>query len=166
MKTYFVKPNEKVNLSFLKENNYEGVYICASKGRVEDTCFDDNMELLKDSGLKVGFYHRFMAPDCKKNWTLESCKEGRAFGAAVRGYASDLKLAMDWEPCFFDVEDCEDSQITTTFYNALNGFVQKLDLYMDTPISKSGELLIRATEKQVEYLKLRKVHSKYEYMVK
>lgn len=162
MKLYFAKPHERINSADLK--GYDGIYICASKGRNEHPFFDENYETAKASGLKIGFYHRFEAPTFKKNWTLESCKEGRAFGGAIRGISYDLDLCIDFADGLFDSGNTTDA-LPTIFYNALNGFTQKLDLYLDEPVNESNKLIVRAHKRQMEYIEQRKANRKYQLMI-
>lgn len=163
MKLYFLDVNEKVNIDKLK--GYEGVYICASQGRQENPLFDNIYEALTDSGLKIGFYHKLEVPSFKKNWTLEACKEGRAFGSAIHGSAYDLDLCVDFKDGFFDCAG-DENYLPTIFYNAINGFTQKLDLYLDNPVRESDKLIIRANKRQLEYIKQRKANCKYQLMIK
>lgn len=165
MKLYFAKVNEKINATELKAKGYDGVYICSSKGRMENPLFDENYEVLKDTGLAIGFYHRLEAPTFKKHWTLEACKEGRAFGGAIRGIDYNLELCVDFADGYFDC-DGEDHYLPTVFYNAINGFTQKLDLYLDESVRETNKLIIRATKKQIDIIKQRSANRNYQLMTR
>lgn len=165
MKVYFVNPKERVNARFLKENGYDSVYLCASKGLEKDPEFEQNYEAVKDSGVKIGFYHQYEAPKRNSPFTVDSCKEGRAFGRAVEGKPYDLPLCLNFKDKNFDKDDFKGA--VNAVRNGINGFTQNVDKILGRhEVWFTKTFVIRATAEQMKFIKADPDNSCYKKMIR
>lgn len=149
MKKYFVKPNEAVNVAYLKEKGYDSVYLCASKGFEKDPAFEGNYKAALLAGLKIGLYHYYECVHRDNKYTASSGKEGKVFAEAIKDKVYALPLGLFFRSGVrFDKEDWSGS--VNAIRNGINGFAQYVD---KEKVWKSKNLKIFANAEQMEFIK-------------
>lgn len=160
MKKYIVKPNEAVNIAYLKENGFDAVYLCASKGEQKDPAFEGNYKAAFLANMRIGIYHEYMAPKCDDGFVTESAKEGRTFAAALVGKVYALPLCLNFRSDVdFDGENFFKHECTN-IRNGVNAFAQYVDKELvelgDTSHDKvwnTENLVLRASAEHMKFIK-------------
>lgn len=141
MKIASIPVNTLANFDSLKSEGVEAVYICAAKGQKIDSTFTENYNNARAAGLKIGLYHHYEASKLDK-MVNASAKEGRAFGAIIKGLKYDLPL------CLSIVGKCMEA---IPLRNGINAWAQYVDkITGKPPIRNTDKLIIRGTKDQLE----------------
>ena len=135
--------NTNMDFSALKAAGIEGVYIRASHGQTKDNLFEQHYKNAKEADLKVSAYHLYEAPK-KEPYTVDSCKEGRAFGAAIKGKNFDM-------PIMVMLNDYHKALKHPALYNGINALAQYIDKQSRMiPVWKTDKLYIAGNYVQLE----------------
>lgn len=130
-----------VDFPALLASGIEGVYIRSSFGISEDKLFDKHYSDAKTAGMKVSAYHELSS--AKK--TLLACKEGRAFGSAIKGKTFDMPIAVS-----FGKNRCVEKR---DVYNVINAFAQNIDkTSRKVPVYETENLIIAGNYLQLDII--------------
>lgn len=109
-----------INFSEVKQSGIDVVYIKSSQGsNYVDPYFKTHYENAKANGLNIGFYH-FLTAYTEE----EAIEEARFFVSVINNYASDCRLAMDFEQ-FGDLSVSEINEISTAFLDTVTSLTNK-----------------------------------------
>lgn len=136
--------NTNMDFSALKAAGIEGVYIRASHGQTKDNLFEQHYANAKEADLKVSAYHLYEAPK-KKPYTITSCKEGRAFGAVIKGKKFDMPIAIHMG----NYRGLE----LPAIYNGINALAQNIDKKSRMlPVWKTDKLIVGGNYLQLDII--------------
>lgn len=141
MKIASIPVNYKPDFPALKSMGVEAIYLCACKGQAKDPTFESNYILALENGFKVGFYHYFEASKRNKMVTA-GAKEGRTFGAAIKGKEYDLPI------CLHLVGNHSEA---IPLRNGINAWAQYVDKILNKPPMRwTDKIILRGTKDQLE----------------